>query len=381
MIKKLAAAALLAASFTGAMAQETLYLVKDNEVVAKYSVDDVDYACFTLPAGVTDNTGSSDVIDWTSATGSYYGSEEGFSVFQLRLSSAEVWDESFPQRQLYLQFTGPVADYRDLHFFEGSYTLGDADKPEPFKYYPGIYETTPLGEGVAGCFIMDLLGPDDYQCTLLTSGTFDIKFENNLYTITGLMKDENGKVVEFSYDGRILISNQSNEKDPAEELPLPASSLTGDVDFTALPSEAYYTIYGNGTMFADNPNLDYIWLMFYGDANYASSLDVALVVDRTKYPDVKLPKGTYPIVKREGNNYLTVELGAVPAFQVVGEFNIANYGCWVGEEYVQSPLVAGEVEVLDDSDLKTVNVKVTLYDNADPAHKVTCTYNGKLTKL
>lgn len=381
MIKKLAAAALIAASFAGVSAQETLYLVKGNEVVAKYSVDDVDYACFTLPAGVTDNTGST-TIEWKSATANYYGTEnDSYSVFQLRLSNTDVWDESFPQRQLYLQFTGPAADYRDLHLFEGTYSLGNADNPEPYKYYPGVYQSTPMGEGVAGCFIMDLNGPDDYQATLITSGSFDIKLNDNIYTISGLMKDENDKVVEFVYEGRILISNQSSEKDPAEELPIPASSLTGDVDFTALPSDSYYVLYDNGSMFADNPNLDYIGLWLYGDVNYASLLEVALVVDRRKYPDVTLPKGKYPIVKREGDNYLTVQLGAVPAFKVKGEANIASYGCWISEDYVESPLVAGEVEVLEDTDLKTVNVKVTLYDNADPAHKVTCNYNGKLTRL
>ena len=381
MIKKLAVAALLAASFTGVSAQETLYLVKGNSVVAKYSTDDVDYACFNLPQGVVDNTTAPGVIDWTSATASYYGTDNNLSIFQIKFSSAEVWDESFPQQHLYLQLTAPAADYKDLHLFPGSYTLGDPDNTEAYKYYKGIRVATEDGEGIAGSFVVDLLAPDTYEMTLLTGGSFDIKLDGNIYTITGLMKDENGKIIEFSYNGRIVISNQSDEKDPAEELPLPESKLTGDVDFTALSSDAYYTLYGNGTMFADNPNLDYIWLMLYGDSNYASCLDVALVVDRTKYPDVKLPKGKYPIVKREGDNYLTVELGAVPAFQVIGEANIANYGCWMTQDYVGSPLVAGEVEVLEDSNLSKVNVKVTLYDNADPAHKVTCTYNGKLSKL
>lgn len=380
MIKKLAAAALIAASFTGVSAQETLYLVKGNEVVAKYSTDDVDYACFTLPAGVVDPT-EENVVKWTSASGTYYGTEDGLSAFQLRFTNSDIFDESYPQRHMYIQFTGPAADYKDLHLFEGTYTLGDAEDTQPYKYYKGIRVTTPEGEGIAGTFLVDLNGPDDMETFLITGGSFDISRNGNEYVITGLMKDENGKVIDFSYEGYCRISNQSDEKDPAEDLPIPASALTGDVDFTVIPSDAYYTVYDNGSMFADNPNLDYIWLMLYGDNNYSSCLDLALVVDRTKYPDVTLPKGTYPIVKREGDNYLTVELGAVPAFRVMGEANIANYGCWISQDYIENPLVDGEIEVLEDSDLKNVNISVTLYDNAETPHKVSCTYNGKLSRL
>lgn len=378
MIKKLAAAALLAATFAGASAQETLYLVKGNEVVAKYSTEEVDYACFTLPPGVVDRTDGNQV-SWTTGSASYYGTENDYSVFQLRFTNSDILDESFPQRHMYIQFTAPMADYSDLHLFEGSYTLGDPQNPQPYKYYEGIRVPGDQGEGIMGTFLVDLNGPDDMEVTIITGGSFDIRRDGNDYVITGLMKDEKGNVIDFSYEGYCHISNESDEKGPADELPLPASRLTGDVDFTVIPSDAYCTVYGDGTMFADNPNLDYIWLMLYGDRDYASCLDVALVVDRAKYPGVKLPKGTYPIVKREGDNYATVELGAVPAFSVLGEANIANYGCWLSEDYNPNALVAGEVEVLEDSDLRNVNIKVTLYDNADTPHKVTCTYKGKLT--
>ncbi len=37
------------------MAQENMYLIKGNQVVAKYNVDDVDYVSFSLPEGVTES--------------------------------------------------------------------------------------------------------------------------------------------------------------------------------------------------------------------------------------------------------------------------------------------------------------------------------------
>lgn len=56
MTKHILAAAALAAGVLSASAQyETMYLIKDNRVVGKYNVDEVDYASFTLPEGVEDS--------------------------------------------------------------------------------------------------------------------------------------------------------------------------------------------------------------------------------------------------------------------------------------------------------------------------------------
>lgn len=56
MIKQLLAATVLATSAFGAYADnyDTMYLIKGDHVVGKYKVDDVDYATFTLPDGVSD---------------------------------------------------------------------------------------------------------------------------------------------------------------------------------------------------------------------------------------------------------------------------------------------------------------------------------------
>lgn len=57
MIKHVIIASLLASAALGGYAQsdETMYLIKGDRVVAKYNVDDVDYASFELPEGVIDD--------------------------------------------------------------------------------------------------------------------------------------------------------------------------------------------------------------------------------------------------------------------------------------------------------------------------------------
>lgn len=55
MIRKLFSIILIATMAVSAMAQETIYLIKDNQVVAKYGADEVDCVSFTLPQGVTED--------------------------------------------------------------------------------------------------------------------------------------------------------------------------------------------------------------------------------------------------------------------------------------------------------------------------------------
>ena len=60
MIKKIFAGAFIACAALGAMAAgdgdgDTMYLIKGDHVVGKYSVDDVDYVSFRLPEGVQEN--------------------------------------------------------------------------------------------------------------------------------------------------------------------------------------------------------------------------------------------------------------------------------------------------------------------------------------
>lgn len=69
MIKKIFLAIMLVAGFAAeSKAQEMMYLIKGNQVVAKYSTDDVDYISFKLPEGVKED----EVIINVTETGKNY---------------------------------------------------------------------------------------------------------------------------------------------------------------------------------------------------------------------------------------------------------------------------------------------------------------------
>lgn len=378
MFKNLFISALVAAAAIAAPAQETLYLIKGNKVVAKYSINDVDYASFKLPDGVQDLDPADDPtvtnITYLGATGSYFGTTDGVANFQIQLSSGDVGDESFPRSMLYLQFMSNAADYNNLKFEDGTYTPGDNKTLEPFKFHPGISETVDGQVGIGGTFNVILHTGDDVVTELVESGSFTITTIDNGYKLAGVLVLDNANVINFNYQGAIMISNESDEKDAADELPLPESTMTGDVEFTAKAGEVYANVWSK--FFHDEPRFDYVNLQIYGDNNYERCLQLGLIVDTEKSGGVKLPKGTYPIIKRTASEFAAHDMAALPAWAVASETtNFAPYGCWYITNYDKySPLLTGEVEVLEDSDLNSMNIRVTLSD--PDGHKITCTYNG-----
>ncbi len=377
MLKKILVTAIVAACALGSLAEETLYLIKGDRVVAKYNVEDVDYAAFELPAGVQDLQPAFQEGQFISALGVYYGTTDEIADFQIQLSTRQVSDENVPVQLLYLQFMAPAADYKNLHLNEGTYTLGSSDVRKPFTFYAGIREQTPQGEGVGGSLLLDKPNPETIIATLVTGGQFNIAESDNGYAISGILKLENGSVIEFNYDGPCVIDNQSDEKDPADEIPVPESKLTSDVEIPAI-AEAYAVAWPR--FFADNPQFDYIYMLLYGDAvNYSQQLQIGLIVDRDKHPGVILPKGKYPVIERTAAAMESADLATMPAFRVKGETSLADYGCWYAPEYELNPLVAGEVEVLEDCvDLNDVKIRVSLRDNAAEPHTVTASFDGHL---
>lgn len=98
-MKKYILPIVLAAMAMTGIAQETLYLIKGNTVVAKYGVDEVDYATFTLPAGVTDpseDAGSVLTKKYISASPVYLGTEKESGLFQIQLSTRGIMEENPP---------------------------------------------------------------------------------------------------------------------------------------------------------------------------------------------------------------------------------------------------------------------------------------------
>ena len=278
MKKYLLLTALLANMFA-ASAQETMYLIKGDKVVGKYAVADVDYAAFTLPEGVQDLPQSSGVVEdktYMSASPVYLGTDKDCGHFQIQLSTKPITDENPPLELLYLQISTPlITDLKNIQIAEGTYTLGDAEAIAPFKFYPGILLTEGTQQLAAGTVVVNRPDNATTDYILVTDGALSVKMEGTQYTLSGMLKLENGNIVELAYSGPMVVINQSDEQPPVDEEPLPASALTENYTCTPLPSEAYVTNYKN--MFADAPRLDYFMLSLYEDSGYANCLDIALV--------------------------------------------------------------------------------------------------------
>lgn len=372
-------------AFAGS-ARETMYLIKGDKVVAKYSVADVDYAAFSLPDGVTDATGEGHVLSKTyvSASPVYHGTNDDCGQFQIQFSTKGIMDENPPLEFLYLDMTTPlVTDLNDIQIAEGTYTLGAADAIHPFKFYPGRHVPVEGVEMPAGSLVYqrpDMLAENDTY-TFITDGSFTVTKNGSQYTFTGILKLADGNILEFKYEGPMVVINQSSEQPPAEDRPLPESKLTADYVCTPLPSEAYVINYK--TLFADCPNLEYYMFSLYEDSNYENCLDIAVVVDRVKYPDVLLPKGSYKVFSRTDGSLTTLQFGACPAFEIMGDQVVASYGCWLTLGYSdKAPLVSGEVEILEDVvSWNDVKLRAKLYDNAATPHCVTCEFSGRLQEL
>lgn len=386
MIRNFTLAAAVALCGIASQAQETLYLVKDNNVVAKYKTSDVDYATFNLPAGVVDDTPDLPVVTkktYVGAVGIYYGTDSDVANFQVQLSTRPVIDESLPVEFLYLQFSTPGADYKNLALAEGTYTVkAETDVLEQFKFYPGVREIKDGMEQVGGTILLSRPDAETNVATLITDGNFKITKTEEGYKIEGMLMTEKGDVVQFDYNGSIFIENKSDEKDPAEYLPLPESTLTEDVTISSeAVTYAYCTIYEG--LFTDMPQYRYVYLMLYTDDNYADCLDFGLLVDTTKGDNhgILLPKGKYPVVAPNDPALKSHVTAALPYFKVMGDNAVGEYGCVYTKDYTKNPLVSGEVEVLEDAAaLNNVNITFTLYDNAGTPHKVSGSYSGPVDK-
>lgn len=383
MFKKIFAASLAAVLTLGASAQEKLYLVKDNEVVAKYNVADVDYVTFNLPSDVIDDTDSQPGIinrTYKSAMGIYFGTTDDVADYQIQLSSRGIADENIPVDFLYLQLMGPAADFHDLYLPEGTYTVQQGEARKAFTYYAGVRQNSSQGTMIGGTLILDRPTAESQITNLVEGGTFTVTKDGNAYKIAGILKLENGSVLEFNYSGSCVIDNQSDEKDPAEEVSLPESSLTEDMEFPTF--DVYWSTFGK--LWADAQDRVYNYLWFY-DSNYEECLEVGFFVDAALCPDGKffIPKGKYQVVKKGSTAFNSDQAGALYPFGVMSDTGVARYGCWMVTNYADaSPLVAGEVELLEDYDGSgMLNIKINLQDNAQNPHTVSGSYNGVASKL
>ena len=360
-----------------------MYLIKDNRVVAKYNVDEVDYAAFTLPAGVTDiqDEAAYKNIEYKSAVGIFHGHEGEAAQMEIEFTTNVYGDENPPMSFLYLRLSGPTqTDLENIRLAAGTYTLGDIEAPAPFRFYAGMIDDVDGIDVAGGTLTVDRPDAATSIYTLVTGGYVTVEEAGTGYAVTGLLRLENDRIIEISYNGAVVVENQSSEQPPANELDIPQSSLTADRTF--VPTEGYGVVWNN--FFADYPKFDYVYVLLYEGYDYANYLQLGLIVDREKNPDVLLPKGKYPIIQRNAAGFRSAELASIPAFAIsTDSAPQVEYGCWLCEDYIDfSPLIAGEVEVLEDaSDFTNVKLKVTLKDNAADAHTVSCDFDGRLSNL
>lgn len=377
MFKKLFVAAAAATLSLGAFAQQNVYLIKGTEVVAKYNVADVDYVSFTLPAGVTDNTGDQPGVlsrTYQSASGVYMGTTDGVADYILQFSSREITDENPPIDFLYLQIMGPAADYHNLSLPVGTYTVASGNARAAFTYYPGKSAT----DGAEGSMVVERPDNQTTDYIMVEGGSFTVAKDGNAYNVSGMLKLQNGKVLEFSYTGAFVIDNESDEKDPADFLPLPESTLTENI--TVPTAEVYYGTHGR--LFADMPDVNYNYIWCY-DANYEQCLELGFFVKTTVSEDFFIPKGKYQVVTLGSPAMDAAGAGLLYPFMIKSDTGTPTYGAWMITDYdTKNPLVSGEVEVLEDfNGTGNLNIVVNLKDNAATPHTVSGTFNGKASKM
>lgn len=201
MIKKLFFTVMMAVcmAVTG-MAQENVYLIKGNQVVAKYGVDEVDYVSFKLPEGVTENQ----ILINVDEVGKNY-----FTYTVKTLSSDKQYVHTFIQKSMV-----------DIYMLTYYGTMSDEADPELLKMYlkNQLYNGY-LGKGTRSYTIQDgeSDGYSDFeviagQSYFVVAGEYDaiaddLGEELNYTTITTQPAGSSAETVTVTYAG----INERNE--------------------------------------------------------------------------------------------------------------------------------------------------------------------------
>lgn len=299
--------------------------------------------------------------------------------FSTNAYSADGSTEQFPASHLYVTLTGDAnsVDLTKLAIPSGTYTLGDIKAPAVGKFYAGgkkdgepfnTFLTTQQEKGGA------------ITTNIITDGTLTISEpdENGTYKVTAEFVDEEGGKIQGTYEGTIAVDNDSEEVPPSSELPLPESSLTEDLTLNI--TEGYLTDFKT-TRYGYKGRKE-VYLNLYAGGDYSTSIDLFLLIDKTKYADKLLPVGKYPIHK--WNEFTTPELSSVAGFHVA---STGAPDTWLGCNYIYDfskhvALTDGEVEIIAyDENTKEVELKFTLKDNAATPHTISGTFKGKLQTI
>jgi len=316
-----------------------------------------------------------------SAVGEFQGESNGTAVYVLDLSTNEYSyngeADKWPVTHLYVALGGPSGvDLTKLTLPEGEYTAGDADAPEAGKFFPGIFDES--GKAAYNSYVaVQQEKNGEIGVDLIKDGKLSVVSTGALgkYNISGELVYEDGTKLTIDFEGYILVENGSSEVPPSDELPLPETSLTENLELNIV--EAYYYNYGT-TRYVDKKRTE-LYLQLYADNNYANCLDLFLLIDSDKYTgDKVLPVGKYPLYP--WYQYIVPELSGVAGYHVKSD-NVPDVwlGCNYTSDYTsKSAIVSGEIEVVSCDENMNAEIKFTLYDNAATPHSVTGSFKGKL---
>ncbi len=321
-------------------------------------------------------------LTYIDAMAIYYGTNKqgGFSTFQIQLSTKSLVSIDLPLHYCFLQLNAnPVTDIENLKLEAGEYTLLTSQQESPMTFYP----TTDMGDGYGGSMIYELTQTQEEVIGAIVDGKVTIETVGEGYLIFGNLKLANNREINFSYSGGVIVRDQSGENQtPADEVEIPISTLTHDVVFKPSPRECYYALYPS--YFQDYPNFDFVMIQLCKDNTYKESLMISLLIDRTKFPEDRIPAGKYFVMNRSEQEWQSVSLATLESFRISTDVDpYIEIGSMYQTDYTTfHSLIGGEVEVKSfNPESEEIDMTWALKTNGEKQVTVSGSYKGKLVDL
>lgn len=319
-------------------------------------------------------------LTYLDAMATYMGTDKiaGLSTFQVQMAPKSLVSVEAPLHYCFLQLTaGPVTDLENLKLQDGEYNILEGTSATPMTFYP----TVAMGDGFGGSVIIEITEAEGEKYGEIVDGKVVVENTSDACNISGTLVLADGRTINFTYSGLILLRDQSGEGgEPAGEAEIPVSTLTEDVTFTADPKECYYSHWSQ--YFADYPKFDYFMIQLCKDDTYAETLTIVLLVDRTAYADEVLPAGKYYVMNRSQQEWETMTLATLESFRITTDSDpYIEIGSMYQTDYQTfHSLVGGEVTVHSfDPTTRQIDMSWALTTNGTPV-TVSGRYAGKLIK-
>lgn len=326
-------------------------------------------------------------LTFKSASGSFVHRDEATNtaLYVIKFSTNDLNDETtMPMSNLYVTLTGKNEniDLRKLKIPTGTFTVGDLENPKDGNFYPG---TMNENKEAGNTFVASLkTAADKVETDLVKDGTITItELENSQYEVGVNFVYEDGTHLEATYKGSLVVDNNSGEIPEASLLPLPESSMEGDMTVTFNSRKQYGMVTNYGNARFGIRNRKELFFSLYTDDSYAECVDMYLLINTDKYSEA-LPVGKYPVIPEiNWKNITGNDLCAEPAWRVADangrQVDLGTWYTWggFGSTQKKAPFTGGEIEVVkSDEKLKDVEIKFSLKDAK--GHTLTGVYKGAL---